>query len=132
MARIGVAIAVVGMVIVMAPAMLVAQTATTDGSGVTFTRDIAPILQRSCQVCHRVGEMAPMSLVTYEEVRPWARSIKNRVTALEMPPWHIDKTIGIQQFKDDPSLSDAEIAIIGHWGGQRRAEGRSGRHATAG
>ena len=106
---------VVVMIMVMAPAMLVAQTPATGGSGVTFTRDIAPILQRSCQVCHRVGEMAPMSLVTYEEVRPWARSIKNRVTALEMPPWHIDKTIGIQQFKDDPSLSDAEIAMIAHW-----------------
>ena len=88
--------------------------AQTDAD-VTFTKDIVPILQRSCQVCHRVGEMAPMSLVTYEEVRPWARSIKNRVVAREMPPWHIDKTIGIQRFKDDPSLSDEEIDLIARW-----------------
>ena len=81
----------------------------------TFTKDIVPIFQRSCQVCHRQGEMAPMSLVTYQEVRPWARSIKNRVVNREMPPWHIDKNIGIQQFKDDPSLSDEEIAMVAAW-----------------
>ncbi len=56
-----------------------------------------------------------MSLMTYDEVRPWARSIKTRVTAREMPPWHIDRNIGLQQFKDDPSLSDDEIALIGKW-----------------
>ena len=56
-----------------------------------------------------------MSLVTYEEVRSWSRSIKNRVVAREMPPWHIDKTIGIQQFKDDPSLTDAEIDLVTRW-----------------
>ena len=89
-------------------------SARTDDE-VTFTKDIVPILQRSCQVCHRAGEMAPMSLVTYEEVRPWSRSIKNRVVAREMPPWHIDKTIGIQQFKDDPSLTDAEIDLVTRW-----------------
>ncbi|MXY17784.1 MAG: hypothetical protein F4Y57_12520 [Acidobacteria bacterium] len=61
----------------------------------TFTRDIAPILQQKCEGCHRVGQMAPMPLVTYEEVRPWARSIKSKVVAREMPPWHIDKTVGI-------------------------------------
>ena len=81
----------------------------------TFTKDIVPIFQRSCQVCHRQGEMAPMSLVTYQEVRPWARSIKNRVVNREMPPWHIDKNIGIQEFKDDPSLSDEEIAMVAAW-----------------
>src|SRR5688500_673153 len=78
----------------------------------TFSKDVAPILQRSCQSGHRAGQMAPMSLMTYQEVRPWARAIKNRVVAREMPPWHVDKSIGIQQFKDDPSLSDSEIALI--------------------
>ena len=65
-----------------------------------------------------------MSLVTYEEVRPWARSIRNRVVAREMPPWHIDRHIGIQQFKDDPSLSDAEIALVAAWvdGGSPRGD----------
>jgi hypothetical protein len=80
-----------------------------------FTKDIAPILQRSCQSCHRPGSVAPMSLMTYQEARPWARSIKQKVTAREMPPWHIDRNIGITKFKDDPSLSEAEIATIGKW-----------------
>ena len=96
------------------PSLAAAQPADADAT-VTFTKDIAPILQRSCQACHRPGEMAPMSLVTYEEVRPWARSIRNRVVAREMPPWHIDRNIGIQRFKDNPSLSDAEIALVGQW-----------------
>ena len=95
------------------PAMTSAQPA--ENGQVTFAKDIVPILQRSCQACHRQGEMAPMSLVTYEEVRPWARSIKNRVMAREMPPWHIDRHIGLQQFKDDPSLSDEEIALVAQW-----------------
>lgn len=59
--------------------------------------------------------MAPMSLLTYQEVRPWARAIKQRVVAREMPPWHVDNTIGIQRFKDDPSLSNDEIELIAHW-----------------
>jgi hypothetical protein len=81
----------------------------------TFTKDVAPILQRSCVTCHRPGEMAPMSLMTYEDVRPWARAIKTRVVAREMPPWHLDRHIGIQNFKDDPSLSDEQIATISKW-----------------
>ena len=83
--------------------------------GVTFTKDIAPILQRSCENCHRPGGGAAMSLMTYADVRPWARAIKGRTMAREMPPWFIDKNIGIQRFVDDPSLSDAEIALIGAW-----------------
>src|SRR5713226_7639454 len=62
----------------------------------TFTKDVAPILQRSCQQCHRPGSIAPMSLLTYDNARPWARSIKQRVAAREMPPWFIDRNIGIQ------------------------------------
>ena len=83
--------------------------------GATFTKDIAPILQRSCQSCHRPGAMAPMSLLTYEEVRPWASAIKRRTSPREMPPWFIERNVGIQKFKDDPSLSDAEIAKIARW-----------------
>ena len=63
---------------------------------VTFSKDVAPILQRSCENCHRPGGGAPMSLTNYSEVRPWARSIKNRTANREMPPWFIDKNIGIQ------------------------------------
>ena len=82
---------------------------------VTFTKDVAPILQRSCQTCHRPGAVAPMALLTYEDVRPWARSIKTKVTNREMPPWHIDRNIGITKFKNDPSLTDQEIALIAKW-----------------
>ena len=82
---------------------------------VTFTKDVAPILQKSCQNCHRAGAIAPMSLLTYQDVRPWARSIKSKVVAREMPPWYIDRHIGITKFKDDPSLTDAEIATITKW-----------------
>src|SRR5262245_43052659 len=82
---------------------------------VTFTKDIAPILQRSCETCHRPNGVAPMPLTKFEEVRPWAASIKRKTAAREMPPWFIEKNIGIQRFKDDPSLSDAEIETIAAW-----------------
>ena len=86
---------------------------------VTFTKDIAPILQRSCQQCHRPDSVAPMSLLTYEDTRPWARAMKTR-TGLRsqrgaMPPWFVEKNIGIQKFKHDPSLSENEIAKIAKW-----------------
>jgi len=82
---------------------------------ITFTKDVAPILQKNCQVCHRPGAIAPMSLLTYEDVRPWARAIKEKVVGREMPPWYIDRNIGISEFKDDPSLSNADIATISKW-----------------
>jgi hypothetical protein len=82
---------------------------------VTFTKDVAPIFQEKCQSCHRPGYIAPMSLVTYDESRPWARSIKARVAVRQMPPWHIDKTVGIQQFKNDRSLTDQQIETIVRW-----------------
>ena len=85
----------------------------------TFAKDVAPILQRSCENCHRAGGVAPMSLSTYEEVRPWARAIRQRTAigphAGVMPPWYMEKNIGIQKYKDDPSLSEAEVATIGQW-----------------
>ncbi|MBI1874326.1 MAG: cytochrome c [Acidobacteria bacterium] len=85
------------------------------GTPPTFSRDIAPILQQKCESCHRPDSMAPMPLRTYEEVRPWVKSIVQRVGTRQMPPWHIDKTIGIQRFKNDRSLSDEQIATIQAW-----------------
>jgi hypothetical protein len=82
---------------------------------VTFTKDVAPILQKRCQVCHRPDTFAPMSLLTYEDARPWARSMKAKVVAREMPPWYIDKNVGIHNFKNDVSLTDQEIATIVKW-----------------
>jgi hypothetical protein len=88
----------------------------TDGARqVTFSKDVAPIFQKNCQSCHHEGTMAPMSLMTYSETRPWARSIKERVVRRDMPPWHLDKTVGIRQYKNDRSLSDDEIATIARW-----------------
>jgi len=81
----------------------------------TFATDVAPILYRSCVNCHRPDEIAPMSLINYQEVRPWARSIKNKVESRAMPPWHLDRRIGIQDFKNDPSLTEQEIATIIRW-----------------
>ncbi len=82
---------------------------------VTFSKDVAPIFQAKCQVCHHPGTNAPMSLMTFESSRPWARSIKAKVAARAMPPWHLDKNIGITKFKDDRSISDEQIATIVAW-----------------
>src|SRR5215471_18014662 len=60
----------------------------------TFSKDVAPIFQAKCQECHQPNSIAPMSLITFEDARPWARAIKTRVAARQMPPWHIDKSVG--------------------------------------
>src|SRR5471032_1373401 len=102
----------------MAPRGLTAAPGAAPGE-VTFTKDVAPILQRSCENCHRADGVAPMALSTYEDARPWARSIKQRTgigpRAGVMPPWYVEKNIGIQQFHNDPSLSDDEIATLAKW-----------------
>jgi mono/diheme cytochrome c family protein len=94
---------------------LQAQQPAAGQSEVTFTKDVAPIFARKCQECHRPGSIAPMSLMTYQDSRPWARSIKQRVSAGEMPPWGIDRNVGIQEFKNNLSLSDAEMSTIVKW-----------------
>src|SRR5262245_41250517 len=71
---------------------------------VTFAKDIGPVFQEECQSCHQPNSIAPMSLISYQEARPWARSIKERVGARQMPPWHIDPSVGVQHFKNDMSL----------------------------
>jgi hypothetical protein len=93
------------------PSSLSAQTAQS----VTFTKDVAPIFQNKCESCHRPDSIAPMSLTNYEEARPWARSIRERVASRNMPPWHVDKNVGIQHYKNDRSLSDKEIDTIVRW-----------------
>jgi hypothetical protein len=107
-----------GLSILAALGLMTPTAWTPDASAqgtVTFTKHVAPIFQRSCENCHRDGGVGPMPLTTYEQVRPWARAIKTRTAQREMPPWFIEKNIGIQQFKDDPSLTDAEIATIAAW-----------------
>ena len=90
--------------------------AAEPGAGVpTFAGDVAAIFQAKCQACHRPGMMAPMSLLTYQDARPWARAIRQRVMLREMPPWHLDKTVGITRYKGDRSLTDAQIDTIVRW-----------------
>ncbi|MFM1895263.1 MAG: hypothetical protein RLZZ385_337, partial [Pseudomonadota bacterium] len=86
---------------------------------VTFHKDIEPILQRSCQNCHRPGGAGPMPLITYDQVAPYAGLIEYKTglrdRAGAMPPWYAEKDIGIQQYKNDPSLTDEELAKISTW-----------------
>jgi hypothetical protein len=79
----------------------------------TFSKDVAPILHAKCATCHRPGEMAPMSLMTYREVRPWAKSIREKVVSREMPPWYADPNHG--QWANDASLTEQQIATIRAW-----------------
>src|SRR5712675_956131 len=79
----------------------------------TFTKDVAPILYKNCVACHRPGEMGPMSLVTYADARPWAKSIRERVASRAMPPWFADPRHGT--FSNDPSLSRKDIDTIVAW-----------------
>ena len=88
----------------------------------TFSKDIAPVLFNRCAECHRPGAMAPMSLLTYEDARPWAKAIKAKVVKREMPPWGADPSIG--KFANDPSLSQAEIDMIAAWADAGAPEGK--------
>jgi len=107
--------------------MFVAVTSQTQadvnaGSGpVTFSKHIAPIFQQKCEECHRPGQIAPMSLRTYKESRPWAKSIKKQVIGREMPPWDADPRFG--NFKNDISLNEDQIALISKWVDQGATEG---------
>ena len=79
----------------------------------TFYKDVLPVLQRNCQACHRPGEVAPMSLLTYEQARPWARAIKTAVESRRMPPWFADPSYG--HFSNERRLSSREIDTINAW-----------------
>jgi len=101
--------------------------AAQEADEVTFSKDIAPILQRSCQQCHRPGGVAPMPLVSYEDARPHAMAMMRRTGIRDrqgtMPPWYVEKDIGIQHYKDDPSLNDEEVAAIAAWARSGSPEG---------
>jgi len=105
----------VGVALLFFSGPVAGQDMATTGDPVTFTKDVAPILQANCQTCHRPGGMGPTSWTTYEEVRPFAALIKEKVVNRRMPPWYIEPGIGIQDFKNDISLSDEEIQTIAQW-----------------
>jgi len=107
--------ALVALIVVLVPDRIFV---TGSGGGataekVTFTRQIAPLFQKRCEECHRPGGVAPMSFVTYEQVRPWARSIREKVVTRAMPPFHATGAPG--RYHDDPRLTDQEIALITRW-----------------
>src|SRR5215510_13632723 len=87
--------------------------ATAAENAPTFNKDVAPVLQKRCQVCHRPGEAAPFSLLTYKDARPWAKAIQQAVVSRKMPPWHADPSVG--HFKNDRTLSDAERDTLVAW-----------------
>src|SRR5262245_32336 len=89
---------------------------------VTFTKDVAPIFFKNCAECHRPGEAAPFSALSYKDARPWARSIREQVVSREMPPWGADPHVG--RFKNDRRLTEAEIETITAWvdGGPREGD----------
>ncbi|MGH9664706.1 MAG: thiol-disulfide isomerase, partial [Bryobacteraceae bacterium] len=90
-----------------------AAAATTNGSQATFYKDVLPVLQKNCQTCHRPGEAAPMSLLTYDTTRPWAKAIKEAVLSKTMPPWFADPHYG--SFSNDRRLTAAEERTLVAW-----------------
>src|SRR5262245_10614149 len=90
-------------------------------AAVTFNKQVLPILQKNCQACHRPGEIAPMSFLTYNDARPWAKAIKAAVVKRQMPPWFADPSYG--HFANDKRLTDAEIATLGAWADSGATEG---------
>jgi hypothetical protein len=98
------------------PALVSAQTRT-----VTYHEDVVPVLQNRCQGCHRPGEAAPFSMLTYRDTRPWASAMKRAVVSRQMPPWHADPSVG--HFKNDRRLTQAEIDTISAWADNGAPEG---------
>jgi hypothetical protein len=95
--------------------------ATPQTRSVTFHADVVPVLQKRCQACHRPGEAAPFSMLTYREARPWASAMKRAVVSRQMPPWHADPSVG--HFQNDRRLTDAEIDTIARWADAGAPEG---------
>ena len=91
---------------------------------VTFNRDVVPILQEHCQSRHRPGQAAPMSLLSYEAARPWAKAIRDAVASRKMPPWFADPRYG--RFANDPTLSQSEIDTLVRWANEGALEGDPG------
>ncbi len=100
---------------------LAADTATTAPGNVTYNKDVLPIVQRNCLVCHRPGEIGPMPFTSYEATRPWAKAIKNAVASKKMPPWFADPKYG--HFANEKRLTEQEIATLSAWADNGAPEG---------
>ncbi len=108
--------------VALVPGVL-AQAENRPGGEVTFNRDLMPILQANCQECHQPNSIAPMSLLTYRDAYRYARRIREKVSNRIMPPWHIDRTVGLQGFKNDRGLTDEEVDTVVAWVDGGRVEG---------
>ena len=100
-------------------AMGITVLAATNSAPVTFNKDVLPILQKNCQGCHRPGELAPMSFLSYSETRPWAKAMKQAVVTKKMPPWFAEKG----HFANDRTLTDDEISTLARWADNGAPEG---------
>src|SRR6516164_6628889 len=99
-----------------------ASTLSAQGlSSVTFNKDVLPVLQKNCQTCHRPGQAAPMSFLTYKDARPWAKAMKAAVATRKMPPWFADAQYG--PYLNDRALKQSEIDAIAAWADQGAPEG---------
>ena len=98
-----------------------AMAADPPSTPVTFNKDVLPILQKNCQTCHRPGQAGPMSFLTYQSTRPWAKAMKEAVVLRKMPPWFADPKVG--HFINDPSLKQNEIDTIAKWADAGAPEG---------
>jgi len=108
--------------VALGTALLLSSAAVLAADGaVTFHKDVEPILQRNCQTCHRPGQVAPMSFLTYQNVRPWAKAMKAAVVSRKMPPWFADAKYG--PYLNDRSLKQSEIDTITHWADGGAPEG---------
>ena len=107
-------------------AMALAGSSAVSGAGkapLTFSKDIAPIFYKNCVGCHRPGEIAPMSLITYKEVRPWAKAIREKVATRQMPPWHLDSQYG--KWENDRRLTQKDVDAVVAWIDGGAAEGNA-------
>src|SRR5438876_3502725 len=125
MERMGMKAIILGITASVASLLAASGSASKVGnsSAITFSRDVASILAKNCQGCHRPGEAAPMSLLTYQEARPWAKAIREAVILKRMPPWYADPHFG--KFSNDRSLSQPEIDTLVAWATSGAIEGDS-------
>src|SRR5215471_3173217 len=105
------------------PVVAATRTVSVQTNTATFNKDILPILQRNCQTCHRPGEVAPMSFLSYDSTRPWAKAIKEAVLSKKMPPWFADPRYG--GFRNDPNLNEIEIRTLAAWADSGAPEGEA-------
>lgn len=112
----------IAIIAAVAVAIGIGSASSKSETTVTYTKDVAPIFFKNCAECHRAGEAAPFSVLSYKEARPWAKSIREQVAKREMPPWHADPQVGA--FANDRRLTQKEIDTVVAWvdGGAREGD----------